>query len=62
MQYLTGKYSQENVGETGEVGPCGEGAGKGFQDRGTHVHTWLIHVNAWQKPPKGCKVISFQLK
>ena len=26
----------------------GEGGGKVVQDRGTHVHQWLIHVNVWQ--------------
>ena len=25
---------------------------------GTHVHSWLIHVNVWQKPLQYCKVIS----
>ena len=34
----------------------------GVQDGGTHVHTWLIHVDVWQKPPQCCKVISLQLK
>ena len=29
---------------------------------GTHVHPWLIHVSAWQKPPQYCEVISLQLK
>ena len=29
---------------------------------GTHVHPWLIHVTAWQKPLQYCKVISLQLK
>ena len=28
---------------------------------GTHVHTWLIHVAVWQKPPQYWKVITFQL-
>ena len=28
---------------------------------GTRVHTWLIHVNVWQKPLHYCKVISLQL-
>ena len=23
----------------------GEGGGRGVQDRGTHVHLWLIHVD-----------------
>ena len=32
------------------------------QERGTHVHPWLIHVKVWQKPPQYCKVISLQLK
>ena len=39
----------------------GEGGGKGVQDGG-HMYTWLIHVNAWQKPLQYCKVISLQLK
>jgi len=29
---------------------------------GTHVHSWLIHVNVWQKPPQYYQVISLQLK
>jgi len=29
---------------------------------GTHVNTWLSHVDVWQKPPQYCKVISVQLK
>ena len=49
----------------------GEGGGRGVQDGegggggskwGTHVHPWLIHVNAWQKPLQYCKVISLQFK
>ena len=40
----------------------GEGGGRGVQDRGTHVHPQLIHVNIRQKPPEFCKVISLQLK
>ena len=35
----------------------GEASGRGVQDEGTHVHTWLINVNVWQKPPQYCKVI-----
>ena len=27
----------------------GEGVGRGFQDWGTHVPLWLIHVNEWKK-------------
>ena len=36
--------------------------GEGGSGWGTHVHTWLIHVNAWKKPLQYCKVISLQLK
>ena len=28
---------------------------------GTHVNSWLIHVNVWEKPLQYCKVISLQL-
>ena len=38
------------------------GRWEGFQDGGTHTHPWLIHANAWQKPPQYCKEISLQLK
>ena len=34
----------------------------GGPEWGTHVHSWLIHVNVWQKPLQYCKVISLQLK
>ena len=40
----------------------GEGNGKGFQDGGTRVHPWLIHVDIWQKPPQQGKVIILQLQ
>ena len=40
------------------VGWDGEGHGMAVQDGGTHVHSWLIHVNVWQKPLQYCKVIS----
>ena len=40
----------------------GEGRGRGVQDQGAHIYTWLIHVNVWQKSPQYCKVISLQLK
>ena len=42
-------------------GSDGEGGGRGFPDRGTRVHPWLIHANVWQTPPQYCKVISLQL-
>ena len=38
------------------------GRWKGGSGWGTHVHSWLIHVNVWQKPLQYCKVISLQLK
>jgi len=39
-----------------------DGERGGREGTGTHVHSWLIHVNVWQKPPQYCKVISLQLK
>ena len=39
-----------------------EGAWRGVQDGGTHVHPWLIHADAWPKPSQYCKVIILQLK
>ena len=36
--------------------------GEGGSGWGRHVHSWLIHVNVWQKPLQYCKVISLQLK
>ena len=38
------------------------GVGGGEFGIGTHVHPWLIHVNAWKKPLRYCTVISLQLK
>ena len=38
----------------------GREVGRGFR-MGTHVNTWLIHLNVWQKPLQYCKVISLQL-
>ena len=40
-------------------GWSGEEGGSGW---GTHVHPWLIHVDAWQKPLQYCKVFSLQFK
>ena len=34
----------------GWSGEGGGGGGAMFQDGGTHVHLWLIHVSVWQKP------------
>ena len=39
----------------------GEGGGKGVQDGGTHVYTWLIYVDVWQGLPQCCEVIVPQL-
>ena len=36
--------------------------GGGVQDCGTHVHSWLLHVDVRQKPPQNCKAVSLQLK
>ena len=40
----------------------GEGSERVVQDGGTLIHSWLIHLNVWQKPPQYCKIISLQLK
>ena len=56
----------DRVLRAGALGwPRGMGCGgrrEGNSGWGTHGHPWLIHVNVWQKPPRYCKVISFQLK
>ena len=36
---------------------CG-GRWEGGSGWGTHVHSWLIDVNKWQKPLQYCKVAS----
>ena len=63
--------SPSSMHETGHSKPVhwdnpegfnGEGGWREVQDKGTHVHLWLIHVNVWQKPPQYCTVISLQLK
>ena len=33
----------------------------GVSGWGTHIHSWLLNVIVWQKPPQYCKVISLQL-
>ena len=38
-----------------------EGRQEGGSGWGTHVNSWLIHVNVWQKPLQYCKIISLQL-
>ena len=40
----------------------GEEGGRGGSGWGTHVYTWWIHVDVWQKPLQYCKVIIIQLK
>ena len=37
-----------------------DGVGSEFQDGGTHVNLWPIHVDTWQKPSQYCKVIILQ--
>ena len=39
-------------------GWSGGGGGRGVQDRGMHVHLWLIRVDVQKKPPQYCKVIN----
>ena len=50
------------------AGALGRHRGMGWGGRreggsgwGTHVDSWLIHVNVWQKPLQYYKVISLQL-
>ena len=50
------------------AGTLGRPRGMGWGGRweggsgwGTHVNSWLIHVNVWQKPLQYCKVTSLQL-
>ena len=65
---MTSVSSMHEVGHSKLVlwdhpeGQGGEEGGRGVQDRGTHVHPWLIQVDVWQKPPQYCKVVSLQLK
>ena len=40
----------------------GKEVGGGVQHCGTHVHSWLLHVDVRQKPPQNCKAVSLQLK
>ena len=56
MKRVAGPGLMHNTGCLGLVhwdnpeGWDGEEGARGFQDGGTHVHPWLIHVNVWQKP------------
>ena len=68
VKQITSPGSMHETGCSGLVhwddpeGWDGEGGGRGIQDRGTHVHPWLIHVNVCQEPLQYCKVICLQLK
>ena len=33
-----------------------------FRREGTHVYSWLIHTDVWQKPIQYCKAIILQFK
>ena len=55
----SGPIYWNNPEEWDGEGGSGEGGGSGW---GTHVYSWMIHENVWQKPPQYCKVISLQLK
>ena len=37
----------------------GREVGQGFR-MGRHVHSWVIHVDIWQKPPQCCKEMILQ--
>ena len=58
-------WMYEKVLRAGALGrPRGMGWGgkwEGGLGWGTHVNSWLIHVNVWQKPLQYCKVISLQI-
>ena len=68
MKQIASSGSMHETGCSGLVhcddpeGWDGEGGGGGGSGWGTHVNTWLIHINVWQKPLQYCKVISLQLK
>ena len=67
MKQIAGPGSMHETGCSGLVhgGDPEEWDGEeggGCSGWGTRVHSWLIHVNVWQKPPQYCKVISLQLK
>ena len=47
------------TGMTQRVGMGGRWEGR--SGWGTHVNSWLLHVNVWQKPLQYCKVINLQL-
>ena len=55
QSWCSGTTQRDGVGREVVVGAI-------FQDGGTHVHLWLIHVDIWQKPSQYCKVIILQLK
>ena len=41
--------TQSRCSGTTQRDGMGKEVGGGFQDRGTDVHLWLIHVDVWQK-------------
>ena len=54
---------QEALGAGALGWPRGMGCGgrwEGGSGWGTHINSWLIHVNVWQKPLQYCKVIILQ--
>ena len=71
VYYLGWNRSPAQVGCMRQVlgpGALGRPRGIGWRGRweggsgwGIHVTPWLIHVNVWQNPLKGCEVISLQL-
>ena len=55
------RYQLGLAGPLCHLGMGWGGRREGGSGWGTHVSTWLIHVNVWQKTLQYCKVISLQL-
>ena len=68
MKQIASPDSMHETGCSGLVhwndpeGWDGEGGGRGVQDWGTPVNSWLIHINVWQNPLQYCKAICLQQK
>ena len=66
VKQMTSASSMQEAGHSKPVlwdNPEGwgrEGSGREFQDGGTHVYPWLIHINIWQKTTTILKFNSFQ--
>ena len=65
LSYVKQMTRVNSVHEAGYPNQCSgttqrDGVGREFQDGGTHVNLWPIHVDTWQKPSRYCKVIILQ--